>query len=88
MDAQLTAFVKELVAASQSGKYDEQMGFVPGRKLCINARHKGGETYDEFCQGITAAQLRKLEGAKLISINSPRSSWTIKLRPAAFDAVK
>lgn len=88
MDSQLLTYLKELVAAQQSGRYLDQMGYVPSRKMCVTLRKQEGGGHDQACEGITRSQLRKLEGLKLMSINSPRSSWVLRLRPAAFEAVK
>lgn len=87
IDDELRGYLKELVQAQQSGRHQPVMGFAParGRKVWVMALDDGKET--SLCEGITPGQLRSLAAAGLMSVTTPRSSWRLRLRPAAFEAV-
>ncbi len=86
LDDDLRGFLKEMVEAQQSGKYEPAMGFAParGRKVWVKAIEGGEET--SLCESITTKQLRSLDAAGLMSVTTPRSHWRLRLRPAAFEA--
>ncbi len=82
----LKAYVAELVKLQQTGQYRDLMGYAPNLGKHVHLTAKEGNQTTTACEGITRPDLRKLEGAGLISVNTPRSTWTVKLRPAAFGA--
>jgi hypothetical protein len=81
----LKIYVAELVERQQTGQYQALMGYTPSRGKHVHLKpiENGGEKATA-CEGITRTDLRKLEAAGLISINTPRSTWAVKLRPAAY----
>ncbi|MEM8782446.1 MAG: hypothetical protein AAGE65_06260 [Planctomycetota bacterium] len=81
----LKAYVQELVKLQQTGKYYPHMGYTPSRGLCLFLKAQEGDDHATACDGITRQDLRKLKRAGLISVTTPRSTWRVRLRLAAFD---
>ncbi len=82
----LQAWLKELVTQQQSGKFADRMGYSPSRGMHVVLIAKEGGGEETACEGITRNDLRKLQAAGLISINTPRATWALRLRAAANDA--
>ncbi|MEM7576396.1 MAG: hypothetical protein AAF328_02880 [Planctomycetota bacterium] len=80
----LKAYVQELVKLQQTGQYDALMGYKPSRGLCVHLKPQDGGEGVTACDGITRQDLQKLRGAGLITVNTPRAAWSLKLRPAAY----
>ncbi|MEM9754084.1 MAG: hypothetical protein AAF916_11965 [Planctomycetota bacterium] len=81
----LKAYVLELAKLQQTGKYATLMGYSPARGKHVHLKATEGDDHATACDGITREDLRKLQAAGLISVNTPRSTWTFKLRSVAFD---
>lgn len=81
----LQGYVKQLVEKQRTGQFEELMGYSPhlGMYVILKSKVDGQET--TAAEGITRQDLRKIGAAGWISVNTPRSTWAIKLRPAAFE---
>lgn len=84
---ELRGHLREMVEAQQSGKYQQVMGFAPARGRRVWVQAAGGKEEFALCEGVEPAQLRALAAAGLLTVNTPRSHWRLRLRPEAFEAV-
>lgn len=86
LNDELRGFLKQLVEAQRSGRYEPAMGFAAARGRGVWAKRIEGGEEEKLCEGISPQQLRVLGAAGLLSITTPRSYWRLRLRPAAFEA--
>lgn len=82
----LKAHLAELVAKQKTGRYGQRMGYKPSHGLHVVLIENETGKEDTACEGITRDDLRKLARAGMITVNTPRAAWAIRLRNAALDA--